>query len=50
MAALKGTPCPSNPMVHDYYKIMGWDMKTGKPYRRTLINLGLEEVAKDLWD
>lgn len=45
----KGSTVPIKPMVHDYYKIMGWDMKTGKPYRRTLVDLGLEDVVKDLW-
>jgi aldehyde:ferredoxin oxidoreductase len=33
-----------------YFAAMGWDVKTGKPYRRTLINLGLDELAKDLWE
>jgi aldehyde:ferredoxin oxidoreductase len=37
-------------MVYDYYKLMGWDLRTGKPYRRTLEELSLEEEAKDLWD
>ncbi len=36
------------PMAYDYYKLMGWDLKTGKLYRRTLIDLGLEDVDKDL--
>ena len=45
----KGSTVPIKPMVYDYYKIMGWDMKTGKPYRQTLVDLGLEDVAKDLW-
>ena len=33
----------------DYYKIMGWDLKTGKPYRKTLVDLDLADVADDLW-
>lgn len=33
-----------------YFAAMGWDVKTGKPYRRTLINLGLDELTKDLWE
>jgi aldehyde:ferredoxin oxidoreductase len=37
-------------MVYDYYRLMGWDAKTGKPLRRTLSDLGLEDVAADLWD
>jgi len=36
-------------MVYDYYKLMGWDLKTGKPYRNTLVALDLEDVAQDLW-
>jgi aldehyde:ferredoxin oxidoreductase len=31
-----------------YYAAMGWNLKTGKPYRRTLADLGLGELAKDL--
>jgi len=46
----KGSTVPIKPMVYEYYNLMGWDRKTGKPYRRTLVELGLEDVAKDLWD
>jgi len=45
----EGKTVPIKPMVHEYYNIMGWDLKTGKPYRKTLIDLGLEDVAEDLW-
>lgn len=45
----KGSTIPIIPMVHDYYREMGWDVKTGKPFRRTLSDLGLEDVAADLW-
>jgi aldehyde:ferredoxin oxidoreductase len=45
----KGSIVPIAPMVHDYYRVMGWDVKTGKPFRKTLSDLGLEEVAVDLW-
>ncbi|MBI2909043.1 MAG: hypothetical protein HYX92_15475 [Chloroflexi bacterium] len=37
-------------MINEYYRLMGWDEKTGKPWRSTLNRLGLEDVAKDLWD
>ena len=30
-------------------KSMDWDLKTGKPSKERLIQLGLEDVAKDLW-
>ncbi len=35
-------------MVENYYKLMGWDPKTGKPLPETLEKLGLKEIIKDL--
>lgn len=35
-------------MIGNYYKLMGWDLKTGKPLPETLEKLGLEELIKDL--
>lgn len=35
-------------MVENYYRLMGWDPKTGKPLPETLENLGLAEIIKDL--
>jgi aldehyde:ferredoxin oxidoreductase len=32
-----------------YYKVMGWDEKTGKPLKSTLKRLGLEYCAKDIY-
>jgi aldehyde:ferredoxin oxidoreductase len=45
----QGRVVPIKPMVYEYYNLMGWDLKTGKPYRKTLKELGLEDVAEDLW-
>jgi aldehyde:ferredoxin oxidoreductase len=36
-------------MLFTYYEARGWDEKTGKPTREKLVELGLEDVAKDLW-
>ena len=36
-------------MLTAYYEARGWDEKTGYPTRDKLIELGLEDVAKDLW-
>ncbi len=36
-------------MVNEYYRLMGWDEKTGKPWRSTLKRLGLEEIIGDIW-
>ncbi len=36
-------------MLENYYVLMGWEVKTGKPLPETLNRLGLEYVQKDLW-
>jgi aldehyde:ferredoxin oxidoreductase len=36
-------------MVREYYQLMGWDIKTGKPLRNTLRRLGLDKEEKDMW-
>lgn len=36
-------------MIDEYYKLMGWDAKTGKPMRKTLERFDLAHVARDLW-
>lgn len=36
-------------MLAAYYQARGWDESTGKPTREKLLELGLDEVAKDLW-
>lgn len=35
--------------VRDYYAYLGWDRKTGKPLRKTLKKLGLEEYIPMVW-
>lgn len=32
-----------------YYDARGWDLETGKPAREKLLDLGLSDVARDLW-
>jgi aldehyde:ferredoxin oxidoreductase len=36
-------------MLENYYRLMGWDIETGKPLKETLKNLGLENIIKDIW-
>ena len=36
-------------MINAYYEARGWDLETGKPLREKLIELGLEDMANDLW-
>ena len=36
-------------MIDEYYDLMGWDKKSGKPWRATLKKFGLDDMAKDLW-
>ncbi len=35
-------------MKSEYYLIRGWDLETGIPYRQTLLEYGLDDVAEDL--
>lgn len=36
-------------MVNEYYRLMGWDEKTGIPLKRTLKRCELDDIAADLW-
>ncbi len=36
-------------LLRDYYNFRKWDWSTGKPTRDKLMELGLEDAAKDLW-
>jgi aldehyde:ferredoxin oxidoreductase len=36
-------------MLASYYEARGWDAQTGKPLHAKLIELGLDDVAQDLW-
>jgi aldehyde:ferredoxin oxidoreductase len=36
-------------MLPNYYSLMGWDEKNGKPLPETLSNLGLDFVVPQLW-
>ena len=36
-------------MLFTYYEARGWDQNTGKPTREKLVELGLDDVADDLW-
>jgi aldehyde:ferredoxin oxidoreductase len=36
-------------ILSSYYEARGWDGETGKPLREKLLELGLDDVSKDLW-
>lgn len=36
-------------MVMEVYRLMGWDEKTGRPWRDTLVEVGLEGIVNDVW-
>jgi aldehyde:ferredoxin oxidoreductase len=36
-------------MLSAYYEARGWDTQTGRPSKEKLVELGLPEIAKDLW-
>ena len=36
-------------MLIAYYEARGWDVESGKPLKEKLVELGLEDVAQELW-
>ena len=41
---------PFAEMLEAYYEARGWDKVTGKPSKEKMLELGMEEIAKDLWE
>lgn len=46
---LTGVTVDEETMVKEYLAAMDWDAKTAKPSKKKLQELGLEDVAKELW-
>ena len=46
---LAGVTVDEDTMAKEYLTAMDWDLKTAKPSKKKLQELGLEDVAKDLW-
>jgi aldehyde:ferredoxin oxidoreductase len=44
-----GYVIPFEEMLEAYYEARGWDKVTGKPSKEKLLELGLDEIARDLW-
>jgi len=41
---------PDLPALLDaYYETRGWDKESGRPSKEKLVDLGLNDIAKDLW-
>jgi aldehyde:ferredoxin oxidoreductase len=36
-------------LLKEYYDFRNWDWETGKPTREKLLELGLDDAARDLW-
>jgi aldehyde:ferredoxin oxidoreductase len=36
-------------ILNEYYRLMGWDRITGKPFPETLKKLKLESIIPDIW-
>jgi aldehyde:ferredoxin oxidoreductase len=53
MALEEGSTAGKSPdmgtLLKEYYDFRKWDWNTGKPTMEKLIELGLEDVARDLW-
>ncbi len=46
---LAGITVDEDTMDRDYLAAMDWDLKTAKPSKKKLLELGLDDVAKELW-
>ena len=44
-----GAPIDFDGLKRGYFNAMWWDLKTGKPYPKALIDLGLYDLTQDLW-
>ncbi len=46
---IAGRHCDIDLLVRDWYREMDWDIHTGRPSRRKLEELGLDDVAEALY-
>ncbi len=37
-------------LIQEYYRLNGWDEESSKPLPETLARLGLDDIARDLWE
>ena len=46
---LAGVTIDEDTLIKEYLAAMDWDLKTAKPSKRKLLELGLADVAQELW-
>ncbi|HSW57695.1 MAG TPA: aldehyde ferredoxin oxidoreductase C-terminal domain-containing protein, partial [Dehalococcoidales bacterium] len=46
---LTGVSLDEEGMLKEYFQAMDWDMTTAKPSKKSLLEQGLDDVAKDLY-
>lgn len=44
-----GITINADELFNEYYEALDWDVKTGKPSKKVLLELGLDDVAQELW-
>jgi aldehyde:ferredoxin oxidoreductase len=44
-----GVTVDEDTMIKEYLTAMDWDLKTAKPSKKKLLELGLADVAQELW-
>jgi aldehyde:ferredoxin oxidoreductase len=44
-----GVTVDEDTMIKEYLTAMDWDLKTAKPSKKKLLELGLTDVAQELW-
>lgn len=45
----KGSVAHLDQLIEKFYKLRGWDLRTGKPTKERLEQLGMIDIAKELW-
>jgi aldehyde:ferredoxin oxidoreductase len=45
----KGSVARLDEMLPEFYALRGWDPQNGKPTKEKLLELGLDDIARDLW-
>jgi aldehyde:ferredoxin oxidoreductase len=45
---IAGVTVDEKTMLQDYFKVMQWDLETGKPSKKRMVELGLGDVAEEL--
>jgi aldehyde:ferredoxin oxidoreductase len=46
---LEGVTLDEDGMLKEFFAAMDWDLKTAKPNKKRLLELGMDDIARELW-